>query len=362
VAQMMSFSSPDHRLDSEYFNSPGGFAWWYTDLVNERGDGAVIIWSWGLPFLPGYANAERSGKAELPSSRPSISVAIYSKGKPAFYLLQEFTAQDASWDQDGQWQFGRSTFTTKVVDGVRTLHGSLDLDIPGTNERLQGEYRLTAPARKELGTESRDPTHDWSPLSGPAQASLQATIGDEEVRIDGRGYFDRNGGTRALHRLGIKDWLWGRVPLADRERIYYVLWGESGKIESHGLDILEDGSTITYPLEATVHRAKWSYTGVSYPTGLSLSSGGKPWLEVKHHHTVDEGPFYLRWIVSAETDGQRAKGIGEFVVPDNIDQDLMRPLVRMRVHDLKGPNSMWLPLFAGPAKGRVKRLVRSLVS
>ena len=37
--------------------------------------------------------------------------------------------------------------------------------------------------------------------------------------------------------------------------------------------------------------------------------------------------------------------------------DLLRPLVRMRVHRAAGPNSMWLPLFSGDADGRLRRLL-----
>ena len=46
---MLNFCSPpeDDRLPE----APGGFCWWYVDLVDERGDGAVLIWGFALPFL-----------------------------------------------------------------------------------------------------------------------------------------------------------------------------------------------------------------------------------------------------------------------------------------------------------------------
>ena len=52
---MLSLTSPDTPLDRTLLDVAGGFAWWYLDLVDERGDGLVLIWSFGLPFLPGYA-------------------------------------------------------------------------------------------------------------------------------------------------------------------------------------------------------------------------------------------------------------------------------------------------------------------
>ena len=50
-------------------------------------------------------------------------------------------------------------------------------------------------------------------------------------------------------------------------------------------------------------------------------------------------------------------GIGENVVPDRVDSDLLRPLVRMRVHRAEGPNSRWLPLFSGDSDGRWARML-----
>ena len=54
---------------------------------------------------------------------------------------------------------------------------------------------------------------------------------------------------------------------------------------------------------------------------------------------------------------RRGYGVGEKVVPDKVDTDLLRPLVRMRVHHADGPNSMWLPLFSEDSAGQVRRLL-----
>jgi hypothetical protein len=58
-------------------HSPGRFTWFYVDLVDDRGRGATLIWSWGLPFLPGYAQASRAGRPELPINRPSVNLVVY---------------------------------------------------------------------------------------------------------------------------------------------------------------------------------------------------------------------------------------------------------------------------------------------
>ena len=75
---------------------PGGFAWWYLDLVDDNGYGLVLIWAWGLPFLPGLARDARRGQPSLPRERPAISFALYEGGRCTCYLLQEAPAAAAS--------------------------------------------------------------------------------------------------------------------------------------------------------------------------------------------------------------------------------------------------------------------------
>ena len=61
--------------------SPGGFTWFYVDIVDDQGQGATLIWSWGLPFLPGYAAASRAGRPQLPIERPSVNLVVYGGGR-----------------------------------------------------------------------------------------------------------------------------------------------------------------------------------------------------------------------------------------------------------------------------------------
>jgi hypothetical protein len=72
---------------------------------------------------------------------------------------------------------------------------------------------------------------------------------------------------------------------------------------------------------------------------------------------LDNGPFYQRYLLRGRCGPDEGYGIGENLVPDRVDTDLLRPLVRMRVHRAVGPNSMWLPLFSGDSEGRWGRLL-----
>ena len=72
---------------------------------------------------------------------------------------------------------------------------------------------------------------------------------------------------------------------------------------------------------------------------------------------LDNGPFYQRYLLRGRCGDDEGFGVGENLVPDRVDTDLLRPLVRMRVHRAGGPNSMWLPLFSGDSAGRWSRLL-----
>ncbi|HQE16629.1 MAG TPA: hypothetical protein PLD01_16380, partial [Mycobacterium sp.] len=104
---MIELCSTELAPDPGVLESPGGFTWFYVDLVDERGCGATVIWSWGLPFLPGYAHAARIGRPERPIDRPSVNVAVYGPDGERFYLLTEIPPDACSWAADDRsWRLG----------------------------------------------------------------------------------------------------------------------------------------------------------------------------------------------------------------------------------------------------------------
>src|SRR5687768_10564437 len=105
---MLHIGDSATELDPQLLRAPGGFLWWYADLVDERGNGLVCIWSFGLPFLPGYASASRRGTPQLPEERPSFNIAVYERGKLVCYLLQEYEPSEVEWAST-RWRFGRTS-------------------------------------------------------------------------------------------------------------------------------------------------------------------------------------------------------------------------------------------------------------
>jgi hypothetical protein len=369
ATSVISISPPEQQLDRTLLEAPGGFAWWYADMVDDDGNGLVLIWSFGLPFLPGYASAARRGDAPEAGERPSLNLATYREGELDFYLLQEFDPADVNWSSDGQsWTFGRNQLSSRIVEGRRRLVAELDTDVPGSDAPLTGTIQIHGKPRKPFGGETEAnglPEHDWTPLTVLADGQADLTFPNGETwQCRGRAYHDRNGGNVPLHDVGIDHWIWGRAPLDDRELIYYLLWeAPDDDPTAIGLEIAADGATTLHEsLDVTCRGRARNMGGLHWWRELQLGIDGQPWLDVSHRWVVDSGPFYMRYLTRATTpDGATATGVGELCEPARIDLGRHRPLVRMRVHRPTGRNSVWLPLFSGPRSDRVARLLRSFL-
>ena len=355
---MITLSS-DRELDG-VLDAPGAFTWWYVDTVDAQGNGLVCIWSWGLPFLPGYAAATREGRGPTPRARPSINVATYEDGRCTFYLLHELHPHEAEHTGAGTpeqgWTFGRTRITSTLRDGRRTLHAQLDLPVPGSPRRARGELHLEgiAPSLPDAGPVP----HLWTPLCMPARAraDLATDDGAWTFTTAGRGYHDRNQSTVPLHALGIRDWTWGRLAQPDAELVHYRVRPESAgepttfvlRVDERGAVTHTEGDAL-HELERRTH-----LYGPAWTRSMRIVDPSDGPRAVQARPPVDAGPFYLR--VPLRDSASGATGWGEHVVPAAVDRVWQRPFVRMRVHG-PGADSFWLPLFSGPRDGRVGRLL-----
>jgi hypothetical protein len=344
-------------LPRKNVDTPGGFAWWYADMVDKNGNGVVCIWAFGLPFLPGYIQDDRRGCAPAASQRPSLTLSVYKEGKEDFYLFTELAPDACHWGTDS-WQFGPSSV---VLDRAGILTIKLDLPIPGSGDRLRGKMTLSGTVRQgQLGGE-RSTVHSWEPvLLGQTEACFDATIGKETRSFKGRGYHDRNAGETGLHRLGIERWRWMRLSFPDRDIVLYLLDPvDGGAPKEMAFEVTPQGAIRALKIEAVEHQSfKVPWVGPRWPRSSRVSLKGYAPIHIRHAHLVDTGPFYQRTLLTAEMDGVEAVGVGELVLPNCLDLNRHRWLVRMRVHNAVGKNSMWLPLFSGPQKGRWKRLLQ----
>lgn len=359
-------------LSKRLLSVPGAFLWWYVDLVNHRGDGMVVIWSFGLPFLPGYTHGIRRGRPTVPAEVPSLNVASYRGGRADFYLLQRYEPEGVKWQctpRGDRWRFGASTLRSEVCEHRRMVDIELALDVPAMERPVEVRLCAEGPGvcdgischEPSVRLDEPTPGHEWVPLLCACRGRAELALGDDIQHFDGRVYHDRNGGRTPFHRLGIDHWSWGRVALGERELIYYGL-DEGGELHRPMWLVGADG------IAESVDDAEWiprspqkNAGGLRWWRTVEIRRNGHTWVRIDHRDVVDSGPFYLRSLPVVTAQGRRYRGTAEFCEPARVDRMLSRPLVKMRVDRRDGANSMWLPLFCGPRRGRVGRLVRGLI-
>lgn len=302
---------------------------------------------------------------------------VYGGGRERFYLLSELPPDQCAWgDDDRSWRFGDSTFTWTDSPGpeggapIRVVEADLNLALP-TGGRITGRLRVSGSLRRDPAG-PRDGfagdaacTHLWSPLVAAGHGTLELQTPSGDLRVEGRAYHDRNSAAQPLDRLGIDRWWWGRLALPGRDLIFYRLVPSSPGAATRDLvvEVSANGSCrLREDAGLKFSRPRLNAWGLRWPSRVTFSDpDGRP-AEVEVSAVLDNGPFYQRYLLRGEVGmdevgGETGYGIGENLVPDRVDTDLLRPLVRMRVHRAEGPNSMWLPLFSGDSGGRVRRLL-----
>jgi hypothetical protein len=357
---VISLTPPRRLRPPATLQSSGGFLWWYLDLTDDDGNGMVLIWSFGLPFLPGIASAARAGRPKSPAESPSVNVVLYRNGRPDFYLLQTVDPDRALWDGEC-WEMGGLSGRLISSDTQLTLQLELDCPVPGTTERLVGQIALTGTQRLGSGDGAAQPEHEWTPLVVVANGSASLRCGSRQWQLSGRAYFDRNLGQRPLHTLGIKRWWWFRLAMPGHELIgYHLIPNDPGsETRSLCLTIGPEGETQLTE-QAQFVMSDWKrggLLGLPWPRTLAVTQPGGDPVQIQLAHLVDNGPFYQRFQIEARIHGGLVRGFAEQVVPDRIDQGWSRPFVKMAVDRHDGKNSMWLPLFSGPREGRISRLL-----
>ena len=341
---MIRLDRADQPIDRRVVATPGGFAWWYGEILDEHQNGVVLIWSFGLPFLPEYMSKIRKGRAETPCERAAVNIVTYKGGVPDFYLLHEFRPGDVSWDGRGSWRFGNTHFTSTDEGRHRVLDASIDIPMEGGG-RLEGRLRFGGPIPQSTGTAGSS-NHCWTPIISPCFGTVQLRerASDFSMRVSGRGYVDRNASPQDLESLGIERWLWAHTVGAAGDRIAYALWPNGGGAPScYGFDIARDGTLQPRDVQVRVEGKYKRPFGMTSFRSIHFHTSGKPFIDAVLDTIVDDGPFYLRYL----TEAGGMHGSAELIEPKRIDRLRHRPFVKMRVQSDIRKNSRWLPLFQG---------------
>jgi len=349
---MLALDTPSEPIDPAIFEANGGFAWWYLDLLDSRGDGVVLIGALGLPFLPGYTQSAREGRAPAPADVPSMNVAVYQGGECTFYALDAYEGRSATWEGD-TLRLGNSEWISQRVGPLHRVRVNLDLPIPGMSERLRGTVRAEGPAVQ--GRIGESGPHRWTPILVGSTGEAELRVGAQPLyRGIGRVYHDRNACPTHIDDLGIDHWVWGRTPMPDGERIHYVLFGKDGNHRALLVDVGLDGSSRVREGTAQLRGWRPGRYLLNWHRELRITVGEER-IVVRHRKMLEDGPFYQRFLT--EVDG--VAGVGEAVRPDRVDLPFMQFFVNMKVNHVGGVNHWLLPWLAGLKEGRLQRTAAS---
>lgn len=335
--------------------------WWYADMTDGEGNGLVLVWAYGLPFLPG------SREPQPAHARPALHLALYSAGAPVFYLLQQFSADEANIGHDGQGWMGACRFRLQEAAHHIQLTAHLNLEIPGSPHRLTGEIILNGP-QTELPVLSGAAQHVWAPRCASAQGQATLTYDGDEHRLDGAAYFDTNLSRLPIHEQGIESWRWGRVSFSDETLVYYDVSSQAGGKTTLICSQERSGALRLIHAAPAFSRQRRGSFGLVGPRQIDIEAPHARY-QFTLDDLVDDGPFYQRYLVYGKrtshgprrTNVASGHGVAELVYPARVDIPWQRPFVAMKTHFVGADNSLLLPFFTGFKHDRAHRMVQALM-
>ncbi|MCA9699412.1 MAG: carotenoid 1,2-hydratase [Myxococcales bacterium] len=294
----------------DFVVAPGGYAWWYFDILADEGDRALTaIVFIGSVFSPHYFAARRraSERGEAPPEPTrfcAVNLALYRLGRRGSraWVLSEYAQCSRS---ESQLQVGASTLAWSEDSQGPLLTLQIDEREPFLGRRppfrhaVRGTIRLRpatifAP-RVDLDLWREHPRHRWYPVAphGRAEVELEAP----KLRFSGSAYHDVNEGDEPLE-AGFASWNWSRSELdgdeAGQTLILYDVVDPDGRAHARGwrfdthrracFDVAEDalGPAVALP------RSFW---------GMDRSIRCRVGAEPRLVQTLEDSPFYTRNLV-----------------------------------------------------------------
>jgi len=280
------------------FDTPipnGGYLWWYVDALSDDGQrGLTLIAMLGSVFSPYYAYARRRGAAD-PLNYCALNIALYGQGGKRWAMTERSRRQV-------------NTAADKLQIGPSRVHWdgstlSLDVDeitVPWPS-RLRGRITLQAPHLNpqafHLDAQGR---HRWWPLA--PRARIDVDLDHPQRRWSGTAYLDSNAGDEPLEQ-GFNRWDWSRAALDDGTAILYDVIRRDGQRHSLALNFSANNQAQLFtppPRQALSTAAIWRVRrGIQSEAPASVIK------------TLEDTPFYVRSLVTAQLLGQPVTAVHE---------------------------------------------------
>ena len=140
---MIKLGHRDDPFDLNLMQSVGSFTWWYVDLVDSEGNGAVLIWFAGLPFLP------LKSLKRLPEELSGLTLSIYRDHKLDFYAFQTYPTDSFTINHEqSQWRVGDSLLKMTLQEDQITFNADLNIPFEGSQKPFLGQLQLEGISRK----------------------------------------------------------------------------------------------------------------------------------------------------------------------------------------------------------------------
>lgn len=321
----------------------GSYEWWYFDGVSTDSEYSfVIIFFVGIPMSATYITSYTNKDFPLdPMENCGISVNLYHKNKRIFTTLQEGTGKERDFSLtkcQGVFRANSFSYNEETSSYILTIDTSNE-DSPST---LKGNFTFNIPSVIE--STHCDPTdHLWTLVAPRAtfSASIEVYEYKQKVlqeQINGFAYHDHNCGVEPLH-LHFSQWYWGNIHSEKYSLVFYdVLAFQDRNCEATVTLSTDDSFEQLNVIDVKYSHLRISSMGIRYATQYSFlcisKSGQKIQIDIQKKRIKEQGPFYLRFAITAEVhfDSEIYKdfvGIAEYMDAQTLHKQWILPFLKV---------------------------------
>lgn len=296
--------------------SNSSYEWWYFDAISEDGNSLVITFFYGLPFSPYYNKKITKDKTQGtqladPKEHAAIYFCFYGADKvnmPLAYVLNEYSSNYNFSKTEPLVNIGKTSLSYDANRGFLIKLDALAL----WGRRVSGELVFKPDFFPSINWPDSNSEHLWNCVAPRCKVNGELTITGliktRKILFRGLGYHDHNYGSHPMH-YDMKRWHWGRLHTKELTAIYYIVENNIvNNIENKNdlksfLAVLDSKGKMLYLGPAKFdYQEKNDLMGVKYFSEINLTSESNRVFNLKviKTRTVDQGPFYLRFLAKQQ--------------------------------------------------------------
>lgn len=321
----------------------GAYEWWYFDGVSTNSDYSfVIIFFVGIPMSATYISSVEHDITPIPPlDNCGISVNLYHKNKRIYTALHE--GKGNAKDFSSTKCMGKIGTNSFFYDEESTKYFvSIDTTLPNSTTSFVGTIEIK-PSSLISSTTMKEFNHLWN-LVAP-RATFEASFFLKEYSdivlnetITGVAYHDHNCGIEPLANH-FSQWYWGNIQSSKYSFVFYDVFAFQAR-KSEAIVTLSTDTSFEHLRVEDVHYSDYriSSMGIRYANTYSFvcktNDEKTIVLKIKKKRIKEQGPFYLRFAISAivTIDNEIISdfvGISEYMDAQRLQQQWLRPFLKV---------------------------------